>query len=553
MDFPEHYTLVKEHEKHFEIHDARDGQKFTIAKKDLHPANQIKIMKMQQFSDGGQAEDVPDYMKSSLAATKEAQGPEIGSFRTDAGGSDNLSFLAEDRAKQDVALAENRDAMKLHKTKPMDLAPDVQPPQPTASPVPNEIPQAPGPSPASVPQIAQQPMVNPLTGMPSVQGMTQYEDRYEKAILGGAQGQNALNQASAKLYKPILDQQQRLAEDTQTYLEDLRVRAGKISDAIANQKIDPQAYWNNKDSHAKMRAAIGILLSGLSGSQHNMAMDVIQKNIDRDIESQKMELGKKQTLLSDNLRMQGNIIDAERATRAQYEALLQGQIAQTAAKMGNPMIQAKAQQDIMDSRMRMMQHLAPIAQQQAVMNILGGANGSMSPENQMQAMRILAPDRAKELESRYVPNVGFSTIPLTDTDRSQIASRAELNKATLQLEDFAKKHQGSLNPATINEGKALAAQLQDAYRRGNAQGVFKPAEAEFVHGIVAEDPTQFFASYRTLPKYKALRQMNTEELKALGDKVGLKMSDEFMHNEQIKTVNGVRYKRGPKGEAIRID
>ncbi len=53
MELPKHYSLHSENDSHFVVHDARDGKTFHIAKKELHPANQIKVMRMQKLADGG--------------------------------------------------------------------------------------------------------------------------------------------------------------------------------------------------------------------------------------------------------------------------------------------------------------------------------------------------------------------------------------------------------------------------------------------------------------------------------------------------------------------
>jgi len=97
-----------------------------------------------------------------------------------------------------------------------------------------------------------------------------------------------------------------------------------------------------------------------------------------------------------------------------------------------------------------------------------------------------------------------------------------------QLTDFSKKYGGSLqgiaDPKVRAQGEALARQVQDQYRRGNQQGVFKPAEAEFVNGIIADDPSSLFAKFTKQPAYQAAKQVNLGALNAEFSKVGLKPS-----------------------------
>ena len=61
---------------------------------------------------------------------------------------------------------------------------------------------------------------------------------------------------------------------------------------LAQTRINPNQYWSSLNAGQKFGNILGVLVAGFSGNPNdNMAMDVIQKNITRDIEAQKANYG----------------------------------------------------------------------------------------------------------------------------------------------------------------------------------------------------------------------------------------------------------------------
>jgi hypothetical protein len=75
----------------------------------------------------------------------------------------------------------------------------------------------------------------------------------------------------------------------------------------------------------------------------NRALGIIQDAVNKDIDSQKADLGKKQNMLSINMAKYNNLQDAAAATKAQLLSITQAQINQSAAKMGSKQALAAAQ------------------------------------------------------------------------------------------------------------------------------------------------------------------------------------------------------------------
>ena len=383
MEIPDYYSLKEDKDDHFIIHDTRDKSDLKVAKKPLHPAHQIKIMKMRGYADGGEVEKEKKSKFGSWGRMDDNHTTLDDTLKT-VGLSPDEEALASQAASQAEMNKMGRSFQTGAPEVPVPVAMEQAP-----------VPVAPAPQAQVMPQQQQQvPQPNPMAGMPTVQSLNNMQSQYEGALNRGAQGQVAQNRETVELYGQKLPAQEQAAKTFQDTMNNYRMMAEQMAQDISNTKIDPKAYWANKDSGSKAMAAIGILISGMSGRTSNMAMDVIQKNIDRDIDAQKANLGKKQTLLSDNFRQQGNLAAAESATRAQYESIFQGKLAQMAAKTNNPMVLAQAQQQIMDSRLRMMQYLQPVAQNQMVMQMreaIRNSNGYIN-EPPEQYIPVMVPE-----------------------------------------------------------------------------------------------------------------------------------------------------------------
>jgi len=94
-----------------------------------------------------------------------------------------------------------------------------------------------------------------------------------------------------------------------------------------------------------VRTGIGLILSGvgagLTGAP-NMAAQFLQRNIDRDIEAQRANLQKKETLLGFMFRKYGNIQDAAQASRSHLLASVAAEVGLAGARAGTQQAAATA-------------------------------------------------------------------------------------------------------------------------------------------------------------------------------------------------------------------
>lgn len=112
-----------------------------------------------------------------------------------------------------------------------------------------------------------------------------------------------------------------------------------------NGHVDPNHYMANRTTGQKIATAIGLILGGIGGGltgQENPALKFVNAQIDRDIDAQKAELGKKENLLSANLRHFGNLKDAAEATAAMQKGIAATQLEAAAAKAQSPLAKAQA-------------------------------------------------------------------------------------------------------------------------------------------------------------------------------------------------------------------
>lgn len=195
-------------------------------------------------------------------------------------------------------------------------------------------------------------------------------------------------QAEAKS-QAALEQQTAMNESMQDLkLEQLRydtkVRAldqkkEAIVKDIQNGKIDPSRIYNSMGTGNRVMAGISLLLGGISqgltGAKSNPAMDVINNAVDRDIDAQKAELGKKQNLLSVNLHEYGTLKDALAATKMQIMTVAQTQVNMAAAKAGSKQALAAAQMFNADIDLKMATIKNQLAASQAMNEKLNQPGG----------------------------------------------------------------------------------------------------------------------------------------------------------------------------------
>lgn len=528
---------------------------------------------VQKFADGGETAEAVADTPEQIAADAQAAPirPEYQQFLAQEQAKSNpqldaITGGAEGRAKDDLAQVDSDSAGKADYAAQQarilagvneKRSSEGQPPLASLTPQPSAAPTSAPPSAAKVPatgaqQAAPAAVSDPYGDAASLEGgLLQRGIGEQKAGLNAqATAEANLGQQQAKIQQDNASHLQEAMGKYQQRLDQLDQEHANYLKDLQDGHIDPNYMINSMSTGQKALTGIGLLLGGFGqGLMHgssNQALDFLNKQIDRDIESQKADLGKKENLLSVNMRQYGNIHDAMEATRVQLQAATSAKLGQAASEATGPLAQARATQaaGALDSEsaarfgaLRMRQGLG------AALNS-GSQSGQDNTPAKIQMLRLMGhEDLAKNLESRYVPGVGIAGVPVPQGTRDAIVAKQTFGKMAQDFYDWSKAHSGSLDPRTIAEGKTKAAEIQSLYRNSINGGVFKKGEQEFIDNIVDSDPTKFFNSFRVLPKLKEVIRSNNVQQGLLHKSVQLPAPEAPAAEAQFAMKDGVKYQK----------
>lgn len=222
------------------------------------------------------------------------------------------------------------------------------------------------------------------------------------AIHADANAQAAKSNAEATLLDAhaleLQQQNQHIQEQEAQRQKAIAERMADVDKAIAQQasmSVDPN-YFGRMDTPAKIATSVGILLSGIGagwGGGENLALDQVNKAIDRDIDAQKANIAKQGQVVAakrggyqDFLAATQDQRSAELAEHNRQTEIFKNRLEQVVAKSNDPIVQAAAQKNIAAIEA---QQAANVAQMQAVSTEQGtkkavslGQGGGSSGVNQ---------------------------------------------------------------------------------------------------------------------------------------------------------------------------
>jgi hypothetical protein len=205
-----------------------------------------------------------------------------------------------------------------------------------------------------------------------------------------AQAEGQLGKAQAFQSEAAASHLENLNNDYAKHVSDLNQERQSLIQDIQNQHIDPNHFLGSKDTLSKASTAIGLILGGLGGGlsgQENPALKFLNEQINRDIEAQKLNLGKSQNLLSANIHQYGNLRDATDMTRVMQMDLLSSRLKASAANAQDPMAKARALQAAGQLDMQSAPIVSQMAARKALMS--GQQGGNLDPA---LAIRFLVPE-----------------------------------------------------------------------------------------------------------------------------------------------------------------
>jgi hypothetical protein len=328
------YKVLSEHQTHFEVEHPKEGR-FKVAKGHLDQKTIEKIRKMafggkvKRYAEGGEVEDnAPSFGDAAPPPEPMTEEPESAPAEIAAPPPPEAEPEAEETAPiADAATPPPEAGTPANDDEALN---GDRPPNPNVGGFQTTSAGAVGDS--------------PNKGLEDAYGKSFRE--METGIKGKADAEAKAAMEQAEAYRQHVQKVQEATTARDKELSANEAQHKQIYDSILNQKIDPNRVWNNTSTGGKIMASIGILLSGMGSGitgQPNLALKVIDDTITRDVDAQKAELGKKETLLSDNLRKYGNIQTAYTATLSQLHTVTMAQIAESAARSNSGIAKANAQ------------------------------------------------------------------------------------------------------------------------------------------------------------------------------------------------------------------
>ncbi len=268
---------------------------------------------------------------------------------------------------------------------------------------------------------------------------------------------------------------------------------------ISQPGINPHQYMDNLSTGGKIAAAIAIALGGLgggiSGQGGNVALDIINRNIDRDIEAQKFNYEQNQNNFRNQQSLYGMLHQQFGDDQSSYLATRSGMLEiakMQIQKQANNTTSAVAgynaqsmigqlglQQAKFNSEIYMNKYRLLAMQQSA-------SGQGVSPQTLM--MGGITPDQQKNAVKLPNGNYGFAPNENTAQETNKAATKYDEINSTLDAMQNLKDQAGRSLPLSEAYAKsdALAAQL--APKLNEYYGINRLSDTDFEHVLKPQIP-----------------------------------------------------------------
>lgn len=264
---------------------------------------------------------------------------------------------------------------------------DINPPEPERAPA----GAAPATADATPPQPPADPMGTEAYSQNYMQGLgTAVEGITNEAAAAQQIGQETAKalQESAKqqqeIQKRFQSNQQEIMKETEGAIEDLRKQHITTNHLFASMN-DGKGMGTGQ----KITTAIGLILGGIAGGmlhQENPADKFLNQMIDRDIEAQKAEMGKKENLVGAYFKKFGNMRDATDMARLIQLGWVDTQLKIAAANAQGPQAASRAQQSIGQLQMQAAPIMSNLAMRRTMQQSTASSNADPATKIRMLKM-----------------------------------------------------------------------------------------------------------------------------------------------------------------------
>jgi hypothetical protein len=195
-------------------------------------------------------------------------------------------------------------------------------------------------APATKPAMAGPAMVDPMQA-----GVNQQIAGINKQ----AAAEGALGKQQADLAAQQAQKMADIQAKTDMHINNINTEIGSVVNDIKAGHINPNHYMENLSTGGKIATIFGLILGGATSQYtggRNLAFEMLQKQIDRDVDAQKANLANKQTLFNAYQHRFGNAKDADAMARITQANIYANKLEQAAAKSRDPIAKAKAMEAI---------------------------------------------------------------------------------------------------------------------------------------------------------------------------------------------------------------
>lgn len=301
----------------------------------------------------------------------------------------------------------------------------------------------------------------------------------------------------------------------------------KINDLeqdINNYKIDPKRFYSNMGTMESIANVIGLIMGGIGEAgtgRENGALIYLENQIKNDIEQQKSELGKKQTLLEANYRDLGNLNEAVSMTNAMMTNNLAREMDKVANQYAGTIQGARLKQAAGMLNAKTGSYIDQLAQYRAYTSPSRGtaSTGAVAPK---QIPRSIDPKKNVRIDTEdgvfYANNPAQKEKVLNQLNSIQEARNALKEMKNIEDLGFFTKvgiagqefGAGFLNEtsARVEQGKQALENLKQRYAEAEAArlGIKNPSKVKIPENLFPSIPTDVNFTDAELVKYKNLKK-----------------------------------------------
>lgn len=406
--------------------------------------------------------------------------------------------------------------------------------QQVAQSVPQSAPQQPVMIPQSVqqsmaPQSLQQPQPDAGAGSAGLPGPLKAQSNLAKASEDVGQG-------IQEEYNKGLDAQKQLVNDTQQHFQENLNQDRALMQAYMDKKIDPNAVINGMSTGKKIMTSLGLLFSGIGSGltgEKNLALEMINNNIARDLEAQKASMG--QAYNAYQMHREGTKDEFTADLQHQKDNLIaiDAAIEQQKAKLIGPQAIAAATH----TQLGIKNQILELNQKSAMWNATKQSLANISnedPSGKIRAMQLTGQINPGQAEQAY-----------KELDRVQ--NHEKQKQAILGSFDTANKENTIAGRAAhLGAAPASVAAIQNQlmpYLK-DAEGRINETEIKRTDKLIPEPGD---SPHKVSEKRKALEAFMEEKSgSSLLKGLGVEPKHEAA-KEQVKSMGGKQYRKVPGG------